>query len=133
MSSAESMKASDDALEGTSTPAGVRLWAKWAQNRGDHDAVLQLLSGTDKAAFPHQHHAHVRQTSAEYPVGQMKTPLSFPPYNDGTPPMLFLDGEDRVDEGIRAVLKAMVSSAAIDRPSADAVNSSWQRLRVRRT
>jgi hypothetical protein len=127
MSSAESLKASDDAVDGASSPAGVRLWAKWSQHRGDHDAVSILLADSAEGVSVSLHPAPIRQSSWDEPVTALELG-DHPPYADGTPAMPYLDSADRVGPEIRHVLQQMVSPLASERPSAEAVRAAWNEL-----
>jgi hypothetical protein len=131
MSSAEPIKASDDAVDGASSPAAVRLWAKWSQNRGDHAAVSLLLDSGDGVS--HCPSASIRspvELASDQPI---TPPLTFAPYDDGEPAMSYLDGAERVEEGVRLFLRRMTLPAAADRPTAVALQQAWEQIGLKHT
>jgi len=142
------------------SPAGVKLWANWIKyaTRAGHappsDPISALLSETEE--FPstrgegsgtpsRQTSLRItvppsRQSSHESPVSSPLSPTEPPfqsrshlpeePYADGSPAMMFLDGRARVDEQIRAVLRAMLNPRAELRPTAQELRSVWAELGV---
>lgn len=52
------------------------------------------------------------------------------PYSDDSPAMMYLDGQRRVEENIRAVLKDMVAQDPADRPTAEELVEIWDTLGV---
>lgn len=61
-------------------------------------------------------------TTTREPIG--------PAYSDGSPAMFFLDCRERVDEGVRQVLQAMLQAREESRPTAEQLRAKWEELGV---
>ena len=147
VSSAESLRASDDVMNGPNSsdmPSAVKLWAKWVKNvetAQGGDAVSSLLRETDSddQAAPGQVEGQTtadssRQSSyssAMSPAQNFDTEKGASlsdAYIDGSPAMMFLDGTERVPEDVREVLRAMVDPLAEERPTAQEVRRLWDEM-----
>ena len=130
MPSAESLKASEDltdAQTGYESPAGIKLWAKWMQRSSIRDPVAALLAEDGPTG-----NSETPSERAESPSMSRSVPerlaIDSLAYRDGSPSMVFLDGQEMVAEGIREVLKAMVDADPDERPTAREVNARWAEL-----
>lgn len=148
MSSAESLKASEDLVRsetGIDSPAGVKLWAKWMKQPSSvNDAMAALLTEhnheTGRGLVPIRNGATRRSidgTSPTSPIIAESTneaetvpSLGVPLYQDGTPCMLFLDGETMVDIQVREILKEMLDPDPEARPTAAEILRSWDEMGI---
>lgn len=150
MSSAESLRASEDAADGPSSaesPAGVKLWAKWIKNpqaTPTPDAVSLLLSEVDDpksmtaagdysftpSAAPSRQSPLSSPISPVRPVEKRHNAGTAMTYADGSPVMMFLDGMEYVRDDVREVFRAMVDPLAEDRPTAEEVRRLWGNFSV---
>ena len=121
--SAESLRASNDVTDGGGSPAGVRLWAKWLRQPSP-GPIAALLSEDELQELPtpelHQDHTDPPQRAAP--------PIVDATYEDGSPIMVYLDGEATVSAGLREVLRAMLDPDPALRPTADELKVLWDEL-----
>jgi hypothetical protein len=130
MSSAESLKASEDVTDaetGYESPAGIKLWAKWRKRSSMNDPIAALLAEDGHAGNSEAPPERPGEPPVARPMPERPT-TDTPAYRDGSPSMIFLDGYERVDEGIRDVLKAMVDADPFERPTAQEVSARWAEL-----
>jgi hypothetical protein len=143
MSSAESLRASQDLADGEQSPAGVKLWASWNRRHEAAGPVAALLgedeavsgsvlagevkaniAGVGAATLPEARHAESVFSSADISYDDPPT------YSDGTPAMIFLSGQETLPEDMREVLHDMVDPEPASRPTADEVLHQWRQLRL---
>ena len=149
MSSTESLQASEELLDASSeSPAGIKLWARWITRPStpSTDAISALLADPpDSPVEPHR-----ARPSLDIPSPTVPSPLSasrfdspiepqgeaigsLPPlssYEDGSPVMTFLDGDDLVHDSIRQSIRRMVEPSPTDRPTASELRRIWRDLGV---
>ncbi|EIW73200.1 serine/threonine protein kinase [Tremella mesenterica] len=160
MSSAESLRASEDVVDSqrsSDSPGGLKSWTNWIKNSSissssstsSSDPIDLLLVETDDISIPTTPTSTSkpvsRKTSLRAPQSRrttMSSPLAHAPspdlpqgevnepYEDGSPSMPFLNGEERVSEEVRQMLKEMLSPRAGHRPSAEEVVRRWEELGV---
>ena len=123
MPSAESLRASDDVTDGGNSPAGVKLWAKWMRQPSP-GPIAALLSEGESDELPT---IELRQDCIDSPPRVLR-PHVDTSYEDGSPVMIFLDGQGSVNEGVREVLKAMLDPDPFIRPTAEELQVLWDEL-----
>jgi serine/threonine protein kinase len=141
MPSAESLRASDDLVDGPNSnesPAGVKLWANWVKgsSQGRDPLSLLLAEGDGPVLLPRPTAPPSRQSSAsisptsQYGQEEERPRVTLEQYGDGSPAMVFLDGRERVPEEVRAVIKAMVDPLPGRRPTAEGLRRLWEEIGV---
>jgi len=147
MGSTESLRASEDVGHGDS-PAAVRLWGKWISNPHTGTDPISLLLADDVPSPTTPTHSSTSRSGLKvdissasptvsdyqssipvpddvYNGGVGKEPTG-PAYSDGSPAMFFLDGQERVEEGIWKILRAMTLPQKESRPTAEDVRKTWR-------
>lgn len=145
--SAESIKASADLVGEGESPAGIKLWAIYTQSDPAHAGVgrdaIEALLGDDSSKIcmyirRTAHHTDLpapvtptRIRTADFPTVSTTAPSPLPEtptkpkarfpsaYDDGSPPMHYLAGDETVSEAIRKLLWSMVRPEPEERPSAN--------------
>jgi len=123
MPSADSLRASHDVTDGGNSPAGVKLWAKWIRQPSP-GPIAALLSESESGELPT---VELRQDFTDTPP-RLARPTVDASYEDGSPLMIFLDGQDGLSDGLREVLKAMLDPDPSIRPTAEELKVLWGEL-----
>lgn len=131
MLSAESLRASQDIADADdANPAGVRLWAKWVKRSSLHGPISALL---DDESMPNTAEA-LSERQDEPLSSEVSAPIhppdETPAYADGSPTMIFLDGQDIVPDNIRDVLRMMVDADPAERPDAEEIKGRWASIGI---